>query len=191
MNQDMTTYVERAEQHNLEAQAARLRDDAQKYSVFRQKTAAISEQALPAARLSREMGLSFQAYWLPAKADLAEAHFNAHYAPTLRMSFELFKWFISASRKLPEQIESMQDVVPSLQMRLFAGEQLALAHRTGQQASHEVAPYVFFRKQLSGLRGHLEERLLEKTDWDSTTRSSIRQEIHNTRDWLEKVEREL
>lgn len=186
-----TTYVERTEQYNAETLAARLADDAAKYQSFRTETDAIQVHTLPAARLGREIGLSFQAYWLPARADLAEAYFNQHYAPALGMSFPLFKWFIAISKKLPAQIEDMQDVLPSFQMMLFAGELLEEGQRTEPQVSHQITPFVFFRNQLSGLKADLERRLAESARWDHATRQSIKEEIHRTREWMETVEREL
>src|SRR5690606_37504053 len=109
---DTGNYIERSSRANAQALAARLADDHQKFNQFNQQAKQMANLTVDAANLGRELGLSFQEYHLPRETELAEAYFKKHYAKTLRMSFEQFKWFIAMSRKLEQPAQTIKDVLP-------------------------------------------------------------------------------
>lgn len=186
-----TTYIERADQADHAALAARLQSDRERYVAFRVEMDAVAMHCIPAARIAKDIGLSFEEYPLPARAELAEAYFNAHYARALGMSFNMFKWFKSTARKLSDKIETMQDVMPAFQLMLWAGEHAALPNSRAPQVSHETTPFNFFSKTLRGLKADLEKQFTAADHWDARTRESIREVIHTTREWMEQLERRL
>jgi hypothetical protein len=185
------TYTERAAQLSVEAQQARLADDAQKYSAFKTEMASLEKVTVKAANITRELGLSFAEYYLPGKRESAEVYFNQHYRPLLRMSYEVFLWIISAARKLPEKISCMEHVWPGLQLTFFAGELIDVPERTSPQTSQAKTPYVFFFQHLRGLQSELDKRLSDVREWDEETKSGILEEMDRAEKWLETAKAKL
>src|SRR5688572_27805699 len=116
-----TTYLERSNVADREAQAARVAADADKFARFKSETKGVEQHTVKAVNLGREMGISFQEYYLPAGEVAAEVYFREHYAKNLRMSYAVFKWFLAIGRRMDEPAKCMKDAMPALQMSLFAG----------------------------------------------------------------------
>lgn len=184
-------YTDRASAADRAALDARMKHDARKFEEFKAQATGIEDHCVRAGRLGREIGMSFNEYHLPAHAESAEVYYNQHYKPVLKMEFARFKWFMAISRKLPENPRTMQDVLPALQLTLFAGELIELPERAGPQQSHEQTPYTFFFNVLGGLKVDFEKRFKDVDKWDAQTRESVRKEIEKAEQWLEDARKRL
>jgi len=183
-NTESTEYIARADAKSAEALKAALKADAQKYATFKKEMREVQKFSVESAVIGRELGLSFETYPLPAVHDLAEAHFNQHYRKALEMSYQVFQWLISAARKLPEKIRTMEDVLPALQLNLFASNLLEMPERAAPQEAHDTTPTVSVFKWLGRVRVNLEKTFADVDHWDPDTRNDVRTEIEKTEKWL-------
>ncbi len=184
-------YIARSDLARAQASAARLADDGAKFIAFKLAGNQLEVAAIDTASRAREMGLSFQEYYLPPKSESARVYFQTHYAEALRMSFDQFQWFIQISKKQPDAPLSMADAFPVLQLALFAGDFIDLPLRTEAQQSHEQTPYTCFFKTLRGLQTDLGKRLEDSAAWDQSERALIKKEIVQAREFLSNAERQL
>lgn len=193
MSENITdlTYTDRAAAADHAALSARLKHDASQLAMFKVETRALAAHFVSAGKLGRALGQSFQEYYLPPRAESAEVYFNEHYAVPLRLNFTQFKWIIAISRKLPDNPDCMQDVMPALQLTLFAAELIALPERTEEQTSHETTPYSLFFNSLRGLQVKLDKWIPEIGSWDEQTQINIREEIERMEQWLADVKKKL
>lgn len=191
MNQNETTYVERSGAMRAAAMESRLAQDAKQYAAFKSEMRQVEKHSVPAAKITRELGISFAEYWLPNEAAAAENHFNAHYRPVLKMSFTVFQWIIAAARRLPEKCESMEDLYPALKQMWFAGELLAEGQRIEAQEAHAATPVVAVFDRLGKARVALEKTFEGATSWDDDTRNGVREQIAKFEEWLEGVKSKL
>lgn len=185
------TYTERARTLDAATQAARIADDAAKYQSFRERMAEVQSHTVPAANIARELGLSFQEYYLPPRKESAEAHFNEHYRTRLQMSFAVFEWLIAAARKLPSVCATMADVMPALQMTLFAGELIEDRQRTEPQHSQEVTPDIGVWNCVTSFKTHLERMLVDTGKWEPEMKQEVRGHIAKARQFLNELEAKL
>ena len=191
MNQNETTYVERAGVMKAEAMAERLAADAVKYAAFKSELRQVEKHSVPAANITRELGLSFEEYWLPNDAVPAENHFNAHYKPVLKMSFAVFRWIIAAARKLPEKSRSMEDLYPALKQMWFAGELIEEGERAEPQEAHDATPVVTVFDRLGKARVALDKTFEGIADWDEDTRAGVREQVNRHEEWLRGIKAKL
>lgn len=186
-----TTYVERAGSMNAAAGAARLAEDAAKYAAFKSQAGQIEVHSVKAANITRELGLSFAEYWLPNDAAAAENHFNSHYKPTLKMSFDVFQWIIAAARRLPAKSKSMEDLYPALKQMWFAGGLIAEGERAAPQESHDSTPVVAIFDKLGKARVALDRTFENADDWDADTRNGVREVVEKFEEALNKWKAKL
>lgn len=191
MNASVLNYTDRAATVDGEVQIARLKQDAAKFVEFKSETGTAEKHFVKAVNLGRELGISFEEYYLPAKKELAMGWFNTHYAGELKMSFDEFAWLIGIARRIPDKCKSMADAMPALQLTLFAGELIELPERSESQVSHETTPYAFFFNALRGMQSNLQKQLADADTWDAQTRTSIAQEIERAEAFLAEAKQKL
>lgn len=184
-------YEGRAREMDARAMNERLSNDALRFREFRQECKAVEKFSVRAGNIGRELGESFAEYFLPPDRAAAENYFNANYRQKLRMSFETFHWLQAVARKLPERVESMEDLFPAIQTMLFAGELLEPAERDGPQEAHESTPYTLFFERLSKTRVELDKAFARAGEWDEATRSSVREQVEKFEAWLIGVKGKL
>lgn len=188
----MNTYLERVAVHDHEALEARLETDVVKYGEFKEQTKGIEQYSVKAVNLGREIGLSFEEYYLPTGEEHAEVYFMEHYAQRLKMSYAMFKWFIGIARRLEAPAKTMREVLPALQLALFAGELLEMPERAETQRAHLVeAPYSIFLHSLQNFQSGFEELLEKAESWDDLTKTKIKEELARTKEWIAEVEAKL
>lgn len=190
-NNNETTYLERAGAMNVVAMASRIKADAEKYAAFKSEMRAVEEHSVPAANITRELGLSFAEYWLPGDATAAENYFNAQYRPLLKMSFAVFQWIIAAARRLPDKCSGMEDLYPALKQMWFAGELIAEGERAAPQEAHDITPVVAVFSRLGKAREALERTFEDATSWDEDTRTGVREQIAKFEEWLVKMKTKI
>jgi hypothetical protein len=171
--------------------AERLKTDAEKILIFKAEILLVARHSIKSGNLSRELGLSFAEYWLPNDAVSAENFYNTHYGPTLMIGFNTFRWFISASRRLPYEIKSMDDVYPGFKQICFAGELIEEGERAAPQESHDATPVVTVFAGLGKARVALERTFDGVGNWDADTRQGVREQIAKFEEWLDGVKAKL
>jgi len=178
------TYNERADASKHQAMTVRMIADAEAFQDFLTELKPVAKHTVNAANIARDLGQSFDEYYLPGDTDMAKAYFNQHYADVLKMTFEIFKWIKSAARRLPDKCDKMADIWPEVQLLRFAGNLIELPSQTEKQVSHEMTPYNYVFNKLRSVKNELEKRLLEMNEWDEEVRSSIKSEFERMEKWL-------
>ena len=190
--QSAITYIERADHQSHAAMAVRIESDAARYKDFCAEGKQLEEHTVRAANIGRELGLSFQEYWLPPDRASAENYFNQHYRKPLGLTFAVFNWLIAASKKLPENCRTMEDVLPAIQLTFFAGGLIAPPEgRAVEQESHETTPTQMFWHHLSRTRLELGKALENAGKWDAATKADIRKTLDEHKHWLEEAEKKI
>lgn len=182
------TYVERGRVMNAEAMASRLKEDAERCEVFKCEMERVAGHSVSAANVTRELGQSFEEYWLPADAAAAENYFNATYRKVLGIEFKVFQWIISTARRLPEKCESAEDAYPAQKQLWLAGGLIEEGHREEPQAARFVTPVVAVFDRLGKARVALDRTFEDVSGWDEETRTGVREEIKKHREWLGAIE---
>jgi hypothetical protein len=185
------TYAERATELKSEASKKRIEADAKTYGLFRQEIDGVKNSIVNASNLGRQLGISFEEYWLPPGKAGAENFFNKNYRAKLRMSFQVFCWLKQASSRLPEKCKTVEDCWPAIQMTFFAGGLIEVPQREEQQQSHIVSPVQSFFLNFGAVRHKLEKIAGKADDWDAKIKDGVKEQIKMMRAWLTEIESKL
>jgi len=184
-------YETRAVMHREELNVARLAHDAELYSRFAENMRHSGKLMVDSANEARELGLSFSGYYLPTGGESARAYYAEHYQSTLGFRFDVFKWLIAISKRLPEPCREPKDMVGVLQLSLWASELTELPHREEAQCATRITPFVRCFNSIRGAEEVIEKMIADAKEWNYETRSNIVKELERHRAWAEQTRRAL
>jgi hypothetical protein len=185
------SYVEISDRMNNAAFREQLKTDAVKCAECRKCSKEGEKSFVKATNISRELGLSFEGYYLPSDAASAENFFNKNYAKVLHLRFDQFLWVKSIAKKLPEKCKDFSDIYPVLQLEFFAMGLLEKPQREGIQQSHSTTPVHLFFDILNKTRTKLDKVVEGVTTWAPEVRDDVRKQIAEFRAWIDNVEKQI